>query len=272
MAERSQFWNTTGVGDGIALSANQFGEWLRATFTNDKYVTEGVLGGHGNSLAVTGTATPVSVNTGVAYVNGIYYQNTTSATVAVSTPSTGTTGHRLVLRATTASQTVRMALKSSNDGTSSAPAVQQDSAVWEISLATLSVTTSGVITVTDARDYCHPSPAYAYRRLGNSSSDWSTAGGTLYRPGATRIQTGVSTLSFNDDDDSSTKTITFPVSFSGKPVIYLTTLNNAVSGANRVLPTVYSQGSNSFGVRGRHVNDGSYDTTVTFAWVAIGPK
>lgn len=271
MAERSNFWATTGVGDGVALTASQFAEWLRAPFTSDKYSTEGVYAGIGGQLAVTGTSSPVAVASGVAYVAGYYYQNSASVNVAIPIPATGTTGHRVVLRATVNSQTVRIALKSSNDGTSSAPAVQQDSQVWEISLATISVNTSGTITVTDARDYCHVTPALLYRRLGNSSTDFATAGGSAYNPGAVFIQSGVADLVFDSDDDSDTKTVNFPVSYSGKPLIYLTTYNNAISNANRVICTVYGQGKSSFTIRGKRV-DSSWSQTVPCIWLAIGPK
>lgn len=271
MAERSLFWTSNGTGDGIALAASQFSEWLRASFTNDKYATEGVVAGVGGQFAVTGTSSPLTIGTGVAYVNGYYYQSTSTGSAVIPTPTTGTTGHRIVIRASTTAQTVRLDLKSSNDGTSSPPAVQQDSQVWEVSVATISITTAGVITITDARDYCHISPALLYRRLGNSSTDFSTAGGSSYNPGAVRVQTGVNTLVFDSDDDSDTKTITFPQSYTGKPLIFVSTYNNAVSNANRVLTTVYRQGTSSFTVRGRRV-DTSWSQSVPFTWMAVGPK
>lgn len=203
-------------------------------------------------------------------MNGYYYQNTASVNVVVPTPATGTTGHRIVLRATVNSQTVRIALKSSNDGTSSIPGVQQDSQVWETSLATLTINTSGTITVNDARDYCHVSPALLYRRLGNSSTDFAIAGGSSYTVGAVRIQTGVIDVSFDSDNDSSTKTVTFPQEYSGKPFIYLTTYNNGIANANRVNVTVYGQGKTSFTIRGRR--EASWTQNVPVMWLAIGPK
>ena len=271
MAERSNFWASTGVGDGVALAANQFAEWLRAIYTSDKYATEGVLAGVGGQLAVTGTSSPISVGTGAAYVNGYYYQSTSTGGSSISTPSTGTTGYRVVIRVSTTAQTVRLDLKASPDGTSSAPALQQDSQIWEISLATLTINTSGVITITDTRDYCHPSHALLYRRSGNSSTDFATAGGSSYNPGAVRIQTGVNTLVFDSDDDSDTKTVNFPQSYSGKPLVFVNTYNNAISNANRVLTTVYGQGSSGFTVRGKRV-DASWSQNVPFSWLAIGPK
>jgi hypothetical protein len=125
VAERSLFWTSNGTGDGIALAASQFSEWLRASFTNDKYATEGVVAGVGGQFAVTGTSSPLTIGTGVAYVNGYYYQSTSTGSAVIPTPTTGTTGHRIVIRASTTAQTVRLDLKSSNDGTSSPPAVQQ---------------------------------------------------------------------------------------------------------------------------------------------------
>jgi hypothetical protein len=88
-------------------------------------------------------------------VNGYFYINDASVNQNVTTPSLGVTGHLLVLRLDTTAQTVRIALKSSSNGVSSIPTVTQSGSTWEIPLASLLITTGGVITVTDLRSYCH---------------------------------------------------------------------------------------------------------------------
>lgn len=240
--------------------------------TTDRYASEGVLAGLGGELAVSGTATPVSVATGAAYVAGFFYKSDATNTFAITTPSSGTTGHRVILRADISGNTVRAALLSSRDGTSSAPSLTQTAGQqWEISLATLTITTGGVITVTDARDYSHQLAALLYRRSGNSSTDWSSQGSTTYIPGGMKIQGGVATVVFDDDNDSDTKTITFPSVFSGKPLIFVTNISAAVTQARDSNINVYGQGTSSFQLRGRRVN-GSWDGTVSVQWLAIGPE
>lgn len=277
MAESSRFWDTSGaVGDGAdTYSAYQVRELLRAAFTGDRYASEGVLAGVLNSLAVTGATSPVAVDTGCALVNGIYYQNTASVNVAVPTPSSGTTGHRVVLQAlwgTTA--TVRIALISSADGTSSAPSLSQDeNSRWEISLATLTIDTAGAITLTDARDYCHYSTALVHRRRGGSSSSWNSTGSTTYRVGGTKEQCGVATLTWDDNDDSDQTTVTFPSAFSQKPLVFLTLMNGGGTQERKLLATVYSVSASSFQIEGQRT-DGSGDitTTASVMWRAVGSE
>lgn len=153
--QSSILWST-GIGDGLAPYTDaQLFAWLLRTLARS-ITTEGVHAGYTNELAVTGAVSPVSINTGAALVYGIPYENTAAVTVAVPTPGVGTTGHRVVLRASWAAQTVRVALVSSADGVATIPAVTQTPGVtYEITLATLTITTGGVITVTDARSYLH---------------------------------------------------------------------------------------------------------------------
>jgi len=73
----------------------------------------------------------------------------------------GTTGHRIVLRATWgATQTLRVALKSNADGvplSTQVPTLQQDSGVlYEVALAKFDITTAGVIQgLVNEQSYCH---------------------------------------------------------------------------------------------------------------------
>ena len=156
MAEGSIFWTTGGAGDGAsAYTQAQVTDWLRRTFLSNA-ATEGVLAGYANSLAVSGTSSPVSVATGAAVVYGFPYENTSAVSLTVPTPTIGTTGHRVVLRANWTARTVRIALVSSSNGVATPPALTQSAGTtWEVSLATLSITTGGVITVTDTRAYAH---------------------------------------------------------------------------------------------------------------------
>lgn len=98
----------------------------------------------------------ISVDTGAGLVDGIPYENTTSVAVALPVPTVGTTGHRIVLRANWANQTVRIFDLASADGVAAIPAaVQTPGTTYDITLATLTITTLSAIAITDARAYCH---------------------------------------------------------------------------------------------------------------------
>lgn len=142
----SMLWNTDGTGDGPAggYSRNHWGTLLRTLFGT------GVLRGIGDELIVSGAASPLSVGTGAAVVDGIFGANPSPEDVEVPTPSVGTTGHRIVLRATWgATQTLRVALLSNADGvplSTQVPELQQESGVlYEHPLARFDITTAGVI-------------------------------------------------------------------------------------------------------------------------------
>ena len=133
----------------------QLNNWLRRTFLNAA-ASEGVLLGYANALACTGTATPIGVATGAAMVYGFPYENDTSTTLAVTTPAVGTTGGHVVLRVNWAAQTVRLFAVRNTDGVNSTPALTQVAlTTWEIRLCSFTVTTGGVIAITDTRAYCH---------------------------------------------------------------------------------------------------------------------
>ena len=150
MGEKSYMWTTGATGDGASTytQAEVFGIFRRMFVTTP--ATQGVLKGFEGDLAVTGTSSPLSVAKGAAFVYGCPYLSDAVTSVAVATPSVGTTGHRVVLQMDWTAQTVRIALLSSADGTPTIPDVTQTAnTTWEISLASLTITTAGVITVTD---------------------------------------------------------------------------------------------------------------------------
>lgn len=153
MTESSKFWNTNNIGDGptAGFDRDAVAGWLRNIFARGG---SGVLRGVLNELAVTGTASPIAVNTGSAIVYGLYYWNTASVNLTVTTPSVGTTGGHVILRASWSAQTVRLAAVRNTDGVAAIPSLTQTpGTTYEIRLATFTITTGGVITLTDARSY-----------------------------------------------------------------------------------------------------------------------
>lgn len=273
--ERSQFWDTAGaVGDGAdTYSAVQLREMLRALFTTDRYANEGVLAGVLNGLAVSGSTSPLTVATGNAVVQGIYYLNDAAKSITVTTPTTGTTGHRVVLQADWNARTVRAVLISSSDGTSAAPALtQQDNSKWEISLVTLTIDTAGAITLTDVRDFAHYASALVYRRQGGSSSAWATAGTTAYRVGGVKRQGGTATVSWTGSSTSDTLTVTFPSAFSQTPLVWLTVINGATSNAQKCQATVDSISATNFKIKGKRTDSTSWTQDLSVQWFAEGAE
>lgn len=158
MAEFSQFWDTTGTGDGLVggYTENDWLEFYQTLFIPEIMATAGVLPRSGNKLAVSGTANNnIQVATGRAIVYGWLYKNTTAlAVAALAIPLLGTTGFRIVLRVNWAAQTVRVVVLMSADGVAAIPALTQVvNTTWEISLATGTITTGNVVALTDTRAY-----------------------------------------------------------------------------------------------------------------------
>jgi len=178
MAEKSLMWTTGSTGDGATpyTQAEVF-RWLRQWLLGDN-TTEGVHKTYQNELEVTGTSTPIQIDTGAASVYGIPYWNTSAVNKTIATPSAATRYDRVVLQAGWAAQTVRIAVLTGTEGLGTPPAVtQSDGVTWEISLATLQVTTGGVITVTDTREYVHPNIAVDENMLDAAVAGDGLAGG-----------------------------------------------------------------------------------------------
>jgi len=154
MAERSGFW-TNGSGDGHPYSQDEFRTFLKWIHRNPA-ANEGLYHGQLNELEVTSPGNnQINVDSGRALVDGMFYEHDDDQTLAVSSPTTGTTGKRVVLRKSWSDRTVRIAIISSADGTPSLPALTQtDGATWEIPLASFTITTGGVIgSLTDEREW-----------------------------------------------------------------------------------------------------------------------
>jgi uncharacterized protein YjbI with pentapeptide repeats len=151
MAESSILWDTNSTGDGTntGYTEAQMALWMQL-FTQgaDK---SGVAPDRDNELAVSGTATPVSVATGSAIVHGTPYFNTSTVTVAIPTPSVASRYDRIVLRKSWSAQTVRIVRIAGSEGGGIPSVSQIDGTTWDMPLAHVLITTGGVITVTDER-------------------------------------------------------------------------------------------------------------------------
>lgn len=156
MAQKSLWWTTNGTGDGgTEYTQAEWFRFLRQIFVGDD-TDEGVLKGYENELEVTGSTSPVAVNTGGAIVYGSPYWNTASANVVVPTPSATTREDYIVLQMDWSAQTVRIARVAGTEGAGLPSLTQTDGVTWEIPLAEVTILTDGNLSVTDVREFVHP--------------------------------------------------------------------------------------------------------------------
>ncbi len=132
----------------VEYAADLFDDLLEAMFS-DGVVTSGLFAG--NYLAVTcGGTSPVSVNTGAARLNGKLVKNSASVDVAIATPAAATRIDRIIVKLTNATGVAEIIRLAGDEG-GAAPdhtALQIDGTTWAISLAQVSITTGGAITLT----------------------------------------------------------------------------------------------------------------------------
>lgn len=160
MAESSAVWDGTATGDATVApydAGTEFASYVRGWARLDDISSNfgGVIAGALNALAVTaaGSVSPASVNTGRAINIGTWYENTAAVSVTIPTPSVSTRVDRIVLRKDWTLQTVRVTRIAGVEGGGTPALVQSLGTTWDMPLATCSITTGGVVTVTDGREY-----------------------------------------------------------------------------------------------------------------------
>jgi hypothetical protein len=177
MVEFSMQWDGTTVGDaaqGAPYGQNQVNWWYQAGLVYDR-TTQGVLRRDDSLWIVHATVDmdellevsnpagyTIRVEEGGAIVDGALYINTavidfttTDDDSAITAPGSGTNYYRVVLRKDWTAQTIRAAVLDVDTGAPAA-VTQTNETLWEISLATVAITSAGVVTVTDTRVYCGP--------------------------------------------------------------------------------------------------------------------
>lgn len=183
MAEVSYFWDGVATGDAAEApySSAEFADLYALMFLSAP-TTGGPIKGYLNELLVSGASSPLAVATGAALVNGRPYKNTVATTIVVPTPAASTRIDLIVLQADIAAQTIRLARHAGVEG-GGAPALTQTAAVWEIPLAQASITTGGVITLTDRRAFAvtplagvYLSSKLAADDTGHTANDWNDLG------------------------------------------------------------------------------------------------
>jgi hypothetical protein len=158
LTQKSIFWTTGATGDGAAAytQTELFSFFGRTLLGNP--AAQGVMSNYGNGLAfLSGTTSPVQIGTGAAIVNGTPYLNDSAVNLTITTPTTGTTGYAIILRADYTAQTVRLIAKGNTDGNSAIPTMTQTGSIWEIPIHTFTIATSGTMSnITDKRKYLTP--------------------------------------------------------------------------------------------------------------------
>lgn len=162
MAEISYFWNGTTVGDAAASpyeAASLFSSVMSTLSRGINYPNQGYVldsANAGNRLAVSNAGGGViNVATGTAVVIGTWYNNNSvlGFTIPDNPPSLATRIDRIVLRKTWSTQTVRLTYVEgpANGGGPEPLLLSGYGVVWDIPIAKISITTGGVVTVTDER-------------------------------------------------------------------------------------------------------------------------
>ena len=147
MVERSRPWSGTVLGDSGPYSDDQWTDVWKAFAPI--LASQGVLRDQLNELDLSSVAaSPVSVNTGRAYVNGIWYESDAAVSVAIPTPAANPRVDRIVLRADWALQTVRVFRIAGAEGASPVPPalVQVDGTTWDLPLWQVHATVGAVLT------------------------------------------------------------------------------------------------------------------------------
>lgn len=168
MAQSSRPFTNTNTNDGTSYTAVQWRAIERKTFG------DGVLRGVGAELAVSGSASPLSVQPGAAWLDGVFFESTAVEALTVTTPA-ATTGGRVVVEVDYSQSKARLKVALSASGVTTPPALTQTSeSLYQLSLATFTIAPNGAITLTDARTTNHMGT-----RVSEAMLDASIAGNGL---------------------------------------------------------------------------------------------
>jgi len=155
MGEYSYFWDGLVTGDAslAPYASDVMSEIFEKLFIKDR-TTMGYIEGVLNEYASASVGSPVVVGSGAALVDGTYHIADAAVNVVVPAPALATRIDRIVLQKDFVNQVVRIALISGIEGGGAPALTQNDGVIWEIPLWQVSITTLGVITLSDERIKC----------------------------------------------------------------------------------------------------------------------
>ena len=151
MTERSRAWNGIVTGGSGPDSDHQWTDVWKTVHT-PIIAEQGVFLDQLNELALSGLPiSPVSIDTGRAFVNGLWYETDAAVAVTISTPGPNPRVARIVARADYTAQTVRIVAIAGTPAASPVPPALVQSGepagLWDTPLHQVHITTGGVITV-----------------------------------------------------------------------------------------------------------------------------
>jgi hypothetical protein len=142
--------------DSIAYAAETFDTIFEELHVGLGADAQCVLRGVANELSASGATSPVVVATGAAFAKGKYRRWTGTTNVAIATPAVSTRVDRIVVAVDFAAKTVEIATHAGAEGAGVPALTQIDGTLWEVPLWQASITTGGVITLTDDRTFLRP--------------------------------------------------------------------------------------------------------------------
>ncbi len=157
MAEVSRPWSGIVTGDAGPYSDDQWTDAWK-TLLAPVIASQGVFRDQLNDLILSLplTPSPVTVETGRALVNGIWYESNVNVSVAIPTPAGNPRVDRIVLRADWALQTVRLTRIAGAEAASPVPPalVQIDGTTWDLPLWQVRITVGAATSVErDEREF-----------------------------------------------------------------------------------------------------------------------
>ncbi len=161
MAERSRPWDGIVTGDAGPYSFDQWTD-IYKTLLAPTIASDGVFLDQLNMFDLSSVAaTPVSVASGRALVNGIWYESDAAVSLAIANATAGNVRvDRIVLRADWALQTVRLTVvQGTNVASNPVPPalVQVNGTTWDVPLWEVQATDAGVLTFfADDREFIGP--------------------------------------------------------------------------------------------------------------------
>jgi len=252
MTQTSRFWWENAVGDAadapwdteeitrfVLLALHRYSERTEAM----------VLGGILNELEVVDAGSNVvRVQSGYAVVDGTIYYNSGNVDQTLTPPGGGTDYYRIILRKSWSAQTVIVTKLGPAAGGPYPSLTQTYLTTWEVNLADLTLTSGGVMTITDQRKI---TSAGGYQRLivPSGSSYIHIQCGTIQWTGAAI--------------DRAIMPVTFPTPFDSTPTCFTNIRHSG--GKYSCVDSVNTTTLNIFW----RSDDGNM-TAVDLFWLAIG--
>lgn len=152
MTQTSAPWPGTATGDATdaPYDADEWSDLWRKLHLDNR-ASNGIIRGYLNELAATvvGDVSPVSVNSGGAFVDGTFYESDAVEIFTLANPAANPRIDRIVLRKGTIAQTVRLVVITGAEGVTPSPwpLTQTNNVTWDIPLWQVYIDTAGKITL-----------------------------------------------------------------------------------------------------------------------------